>query len=162
MRPRQQGFTYLAILFTVALSSIAMGAGAALWTLESRREKEQELLFAGDQLRAAIGRYYESTPGELKQFPASLEQLLWDSRHAVPQRHLRRLYADPLSGKPDWGLVRTPSGAIMGVYSRSPQRPVKQARFADRHERFAGRAHYADWQFIYEQGYVRYTPAVFE
>lgn len=158
---QQGGFTYLGILFAVAIASIAMSGTIALLSVETRRDKEQELLFIGNQFREAIGSYYESTPGEVKQYPARLQDLLLDRRDLVPRRHLRQLYPDPLSGQPNWALVTTPAGAIMGVHSISTARPIKQARFADRDERFAGAARYADWKFVYQKGYTRNMPAIF-
>jgi type II secretory pathway pseudopilin PulG len=156
-----QGFTYIGILFAVAIAAISMCGTEALLSIEARRDKERELLFAGSQIRAAIGSYYENSPGPVKAYPASLQDLLTDTRGIVPQRHLRQLYPDPLTGKVDWVLVRTPGGAIMGVHSSAAARPLKQAGFDDRDERFAGAARYADWQFVYDQGYTRYMPAVF-
>ena len=54
---RQKGFTYLTILFVVAI----MGAGLALtgqvWHTAAMRDKESELLYVGNQYRKAIERY---------------------------------------------------------------------------------------------------------
>ena len=64
------------------------------------------------------------------------------------RRHLRRLYADPMTGRPDWVLVKERE-AIVGVASRSTRTPLRRSRFdlADRH--FADAASYADWQFVH-------------
>jgi type II secretory pathway pseudopilin PulG len=148
-------------LFAVAIAAIAASGALTLHAIEARREKERALLFVGNQFREAIGSYYESTPGPGKQYPNSLQDLLLDSRATEPRRHLRQLYSDPMTGLADWELHRTPSGAIMGVHSRAAGRPLKQARFDDRDARFAGAQHYADWQFIYDQGYTKYEPAIF-
>ena len=79
-----------------------------------QREKERELLFIGNQFRQAIERYYERSPGELKKYPASLEELLKDNRFVTTQRHLRRIYRDPMTGNTEWGMVNAPEGGIMG------------------------------------------------
>lgn len=48
---QQKGFTYLGLLFVVALMGIALAATGSLWVVERQREREQELLFVGDQIR---------------------------------------------------------------------------------------------------------------
>jgi len=116
---------------------------------QARREKEKQLLFAGDQYRRAIGLYYEQTPGATKQYPKSLNDLLGDVRYLVPRRYLRRTYLDPITGSGDWGLVRARDGGITGVYSRSEENPIKSENFAARDEAFRAALRYADWQFVY-------------
>jgi hypothetical protein len=103
----------------------------------------------GNQFRQAIGAYYERTPGAGKRFPRSLEELLEDRRHAVPQRHLRKMYVDPMTGKPHWGIIQAPSGGIMGVYSLSEAQPIKSRGFAPRDITLADAVRYSDWHFSY-------------
>lgn len=130
-----------------------MGAGLAAYgelaSHAAQREKEQELLFVGDQFRQAIRAYYERTPGAVKRYPQKLEHLLEDKRHPMPQRHLRRLYADPVTGGKQWGLLQAPEGGIMGVHSLSQAEPIKSAGFAAPYSAFEGAARYSDWQFGY-------------
>lgn len=161
MKKSHYGFTYLAILFAVAISSIVLMGGMSLWSLERQREKEQELLFIGDQYRQAIGHYYENSPGSVKQYPTSLDNLISDNRFSTIQRHLRRIYLDPISGTDKWGLVMTPGGEIMGVFSLSNATPIKRAEFAYRDEEFTGKTRYSDWKFVYEKGHVKNFPATF-
>jgi type II secretory pathway pseudopilin PulG len=109
----QRGFTYVGLLLAVALAGVALAAAGTLWSTTAKRDKELELLFVGDQFRRAIGAYYEGTPGA-KRYPLKLEDLLEDKRLAVTRRHLRQLYADPMTGKADWELVRLADGAGRG------------------------------------------------
>lgn len=161
MRKRAQfGFTYLAVMFAVAISSVALAGVASLWSIEEQREREIALLFVGDQYRRAIASYYENTPGGGKQYPRDLRALLEDRRVSPPMRHLRRPYPDPVSGKP-WALVKTADGAIAGVYSRSTAAPLQRANFDDANEPFNGKARYSEWQFIYTAHQTRDMPAVF-
>jgi len=67
----------------------------------------------------------------------------------VPQRHLRRIYPDPLTGKPEWGLMEAPQGGVMGVYSTSEMVPVRSGNFSPENESFAQAQRYADWKFFY-------------
>lgn len=157
----QGGFTYIGLLFAVAILSIAATGAGVSAALEARRERERELLFVGGQFRNAIRTFYESTPGEIKQYPARLQDLLLDRRGLVPRRHLRQIYMDPISRDRNWGLVTTPAGAIMGVHSRSSARPLKQAGFDDQNERFVGAQRYSGWRFVYTQDHTKHMPAVF-
>ncbi|MGE5794876.1 MAG: type II secretion system protein, partial [Bacteroidota bacterium] len=144
----QGGFTYVGLLLAVALAGVALAAAGTLWSTAAQRDKEAELLFVGGQFRRAIGSYYEGTPGA-KRYPLKLEDLLEDKRLAVTRRHLRQLYADPMTGHPDWELVRLPDGAIVGVHSRADGMPMKVANFAPSDESFANAASYRDWVFAY-------------
>jgi hypothetical protein len=103
----------------------------------------------GHQFRRAIGLYYERSPGPLKQYPPSLEALLHDARYPSAERYLRKVYVDPLSGKPEWGLVEGPGGTVTGVHSLSRAAPLKTGNFAQADQEFEHKAAYADWQFVY-------------
>lgn len=139
----------LALLMGLALSGIALMAAVDVWTLQRQREREQQLIFVGDQYRQAIQRYYFGAPsGTPRILPASLESLLEDDRYPIPVRHLRRLYPDPITGKPEWGELRQ-GDRIAGVYSLSEAEPVKQAGFSPAHESFNGRSRYRDWVFAF-------------
>jgi type II secretory pathway pseudopilin PulG len=142
----QRGFTYVGLLLAVALAGVALAAAGTLWSTTAKRDREVELLFVGDQFRRAIDAYYEGTPGA-KRFPQRLEDLVEDKRLPVTRRYLRRIYADPMTGAPDWDLVRLPDGAIVGVRSRSEGKPLKTANFAPHEASFANAATYRDWVF---------------
>lgn len=148
-RRNQQGFTYLALLFAVALTGIALAATGVIWSTERQREREQELLFVGDQFRTAIATYYLRSPGLVKRYPAKLGDLLKDNRFLGVKRHLRQIYIDPITDTHEWGLVTAPEGGIMGVFSTSTKQPIKQARFPDRFADFEGKTTYAGWSFVY-------------
>ena len=146
---RQSGFTYLALLLIVAVSGALLAAAGGFASHERQREKEADLIFAGDQSRDAIRSYYERSPGGAKRYPQKLEDLLQDSRLPTTLRHLRRLYLDPVTGKPDWGVVEAPQGGIMGVYSLSEEVPIKTGGFSKADETFDGAGKYTDWKFTY-------------
>ncbi len=145
---RSRGFTYLTVLFIVAMLSAGLALAGEMWQTAAKREREAELLFVGNQYRAAIGRYYESTPGPAKRFPPTLEALLMDARRPTTQRYLRKLYPDPVGGG-EWSLVKAPEGGIRGVYSNSENAPLKTGNFKLRDAELAGAARYADWKFVY-------------
>jgi type II secretory pathway pseudopilin PulG len=144
---KPRGVMLLALLLGLALSGIALMGAVDVWTLQTQREREQQLLFAGDQYRLAIQRYFYAAPqGMPKSLPLSFESLLEDDRFPMPVRHLRRLYPDPITGKP-WGEVRTEDGRLSGVYSTSEAMPVKQAGFSHIDQSFSEQPSYQKWVF---------------
>ncbi len=146
---RQRGFTYLGLLLAVVLVGLALASAGTLWSVARKREREQELLHIGHKFREAIGRYYESTPGIVKQYPPTLEALLRDERFTVPRRYLRHIYTDPVSGMASWGVLEAPSGGIMGVYSLGSGAPSKIANFSPEDSVFEGKRFYEEWVFAY-------------
>ncbi len=146
---RQRGFTYVGLLLAVALLGAGLAATGSLWSIHAQREREAELLFAGDQIRAAIKRYYEEVPlGQQHRFPQRLDELLLDRRWPTVRRHLRRVYLDPMTGS-DWVLVPAPGGGILGVHSRSTAAPLKRQGFGRLDTAFEDAAQLSDWRFVY-------------
>lgn len=113
----------------------ALGQG---WMTEMRRQKDMELVFRAQQITQAIRSYYDATPAGARVPPTSLNQLLEDRRGTVLRRHLRQLWVDPITGTPEWGLIKT-GPYIRGVFSLSPLKPVRgDPSFHS----------YADWRFM--------------
>ena len=144
---REAGFTYIGLMFAIAIAGIALAGIGVLWQMESRREKEKELLFVGEEYRRAIGSYFSKSPGGDTQFPQKLEDLLLDTRFPNPVRHLRRLYREPMNPDGQWELIRQ-QGRIIGVVSRSQEVPIKIAGFGPEQEDFEGAVSYSEWRFI--------------
>lgn len=142
---RQRGFTYLWLLFAVAGLGLLLAAAAEVWDTAARREKEAELLFIGDQFARAIAAYHARSPGAAKQYPEKLEDLVEDKRLPAPQRHLRKVFRDPMTNSTEWGLVKA-GGRIVGVHSRSAGKPIR-TNFAGRFAVFSGAASYEEWVF---------------
>lgn len=140
------GFTYLALLFLVAVLGIASATVAESWATLARREKEQQLLFIGNQYREALRRYHDALPDAPHPYPEKLEDLLRDPRFPDTRRYLRQLYPDPLTGQPDWVLIRR-AGRIVALHSRVDAAPIKQEGFAPRDEEFRAAASYRQWVF---------------
>jgi type II secretory pathway pseudopilin PulG len=147
VRRAQRGFTYLGVLFTVAILGGGLALTGEVWDTQAKREKEVELLFVGHQYRKAIERYYLSGPQ--RRYPPALEDLLKDPRRPGAERYLRKLYPDPITGKNEWGLIKAPDGGIWGVYSVSTEKPIKVAGFKLQDAGFERAQTYADWKFIH-------------
>lgn len=138
----------LAVLVFIFVSCLAAGVAAASAHTEMQRDKEEQLLFAGMQIRAAILSYYGSIPpGGVRTLPPDLEALLNDNRFATPRHHLRRLYSDPMTGNAQWTLVLA-GGSLVGVHSRSALRPLRIHDFPLGCEGCTGAARYEEWKFV--------------
>jgi len=143
----QRGVGYVGLLLLVALLAIFAGAAADVYLQARQRSRENELLWIGEQFRRAIRSYHDAGPGGSKVYPQRLEDLLRDPRFPGVRRHLRRIYPDPMTGRPDWEPILAPQGGIVGVRSRSLERPLKQDGFRPRDAGFEGATRYSDWEF---------------
>lgn len=156
MMRHQAGYSYILLIFMVALMGAALAAAGDIWATTRQREKEVELLFAGDAIRLAIASYYNA--GSVKQYPAQLSDLLKDPRFPETRRHLRQLYPDPFAqaSAVAWIEIKAPQGGIMGVASTSEKPPLKRQGFplVDRvfEEQtllLKEKMRYRDWEFVY-------------
>jgi len=154
----QGGFTYLSVLFLVFLLLLSLGAASEHIYTIGKREREAELLFVGEQYRNAIASYYYNSPTGIRQLPQTLESLISDTRSINKCRHLRKLYYDPITGNSEWGLVKTPQGEIVGVYSLSNEsilttinnRTLVQSSNLAENSVSSAPAVYSDWKFIFK------------
>lgn len=149
MKRSSSGFTMLAVL--AALTLLGLSLQGVMWVVstQTQREREWELLQVGAEIRAAIGRYVESSPGVAPQWPPSLEALLDDRRSVSLRRHLRRVYPDPLTRSADWGIVRAPDGGVAGVFSKSEARPIREGGLDLAMFGLGPAARYSEWRFVY-------------
>ncbi|TFY96360.1 type II secretion system protein [Ramlibacter humi] len=146
-RNAQSGVALMGALVFLLLLTLLGGLIVESAQTQKRRSDEEQLLFAGDQIRRAILSYYNTVPtGRGRSLPDSLDSLLEDRRFPTPMRHLRRLYPDPMTGNADWEFVRE-GGGIVGVHSRASQKPFKQAEFSTPYETFSGATSYESWVF---------------
>lgn len=150
MRQRrpQSGFTYLMLLWWVAISGVMLVALSHSWSNASRREREAELVWRGEEIRRGIESYASVPVSDgVSKLPQRLEDLLEDRRSGTLQRHVRRLWRDPITGQARWGLVReggtgsglTAPGGITGVHSLSTQAPLRAPDGVKR---------YDEWRFV--------------
>jgi type II secretory pathway pseudopilin PulG len=113
------GFSYLWLIFAVALFGVALAAVGEQTQINVQREQEDELLYRGAEIEHALLRYRSAVAGSEGAFPKTLQDLVEDMRSTEPRYHLRRLYLDPFTGRADWELIRNSDGRIVGVHSRS-------------------------------------------
>lgn len=148
-RSHQRGFTLLAVMVAMLLLALASNSVLTVVSQQALREREAELLRIGQLYAQAIGAYYEGSTGSVKIWPRALEDLVEDPRYLGYQRHLRQLYADPMTRSTNWGLVIAADGGIAGVHSRSEATPIRTAAIELGALTLAPARRYADWQFVY-------------
>lgn len=147
LRQYASGLVLLGVLLLLSLAALSALVAGEVWAAAVQREREEQLLFVGEQYRRAIESYYRATPGRVKTLPNSLSVLLEDDRFPMPVRHLRRLYPDPLDERAEWGLVKIDSG-IAGVYPSSTLTPLKRRGFPVRYAHFEDAKEYKQWRFV--------------
>lgn len=142
------GFTYIGLLILVAIISLVSTATLQVGAVQERRSAEEELLNIGAEYSQALASYATASPPGQKRSPSTLQDLVRDRRFPTVRRHLRKIYADPLTGKTEWGLVMAPDGSgIIGIYSLSDATPIKIANFDTPNENFAKKTSYKFWVF---------------
>ena len=165
-----RGYAMAALLVAMSVMAVLMGALLPVWTHMATREKEEELIFRGNQYARAIGlfqRKFANTP------PPTIDVL-------VEQRFLRKKYKDPITnddfqpiyanqtqqqmGGPSGQAGQqsaststqprqvvqagfgstgaTAAGGIIGVTSKSKESSIKV---------FNGRQRYNEWAFVHIQ-----------
>lgn len=145
----QKGFSYLWVLFMVLLLGVFAMLSMDLYRVQKQQEDEKILIYEGHEFRRAIESYYKlsNQPG-IAGYPTSLEQLIKDERYPNTVRHLRKLYIDPMTGKPDWILVKI-GDKIVGVHSASTGKVLKKANFLPEDVGLEGKDSYNEWVFSY-------------
>lgn len=148
MGSSEGGFTYLTALMLVMIMGIMLAEAGQSWQQRMQREKEEELLFRGSQLQDALTRWHQPTGGQHVATPLNdLNHLLHDPRTPGVVRHLRRLYADPFTGR-EWELIRDPVRGITGVHSSSELRPYKLDNFPEQLQGLTNKTTYKEWLFV--------------
>lgn len=145
---KQSGFTFVATLLLLALCALGLSIAGPIWSQQARREHERELLRVGAMYAQALYDYKTKSPGSIKQYPLRLEDLLNDARFIGIQRHIRKLYTDPIDPRRGWGLVLNADKRIIGVYSLSQDEPIAQGLIDLEGVILPPARHYSDWKFI--------------
>ena len=139
----------MAIFLTVAVQSASF---------QAQREKEEELIFRGQQAVEAI-RLFRARNG---RFPLTLDELV----KAKP-RVLRKPWVDPMTGQADWvpvylgeegGTVvggspaATPTPGTRGrpAQARGPIIGVRSRVCTEAIKVYEGRTKYCEWKFFFD------------
>ncbi len=122
----QRGFTYLLLLFMMAVVGAGFATVGEQWAIAGQREREAELLFRGAQFSQALASWRDAARAGQPMAPLSLQDLLVDVRDSPPRHHLRRLFTDPFTGQADWDLLLDAQGRVTAVASRSRQPALRR------------------------------------
>jgi type II secretory pathway pseudopilin PulG len=145
------GFAYVLLLIIVATIGLLSASSLSIGSQVTRRDAEHELLAIGNEFEQALNSYarVSGTTGNLARGvgPRSLQDLLKDPRFPGLKRHLRQIYADPLTGRAQWGLVIEPGGSIVGIYSSAAGIPIQRTGFEPDRVSFENAESYANWIF---------------
>jgi type II secretory pathway pseudopilin PulG len=156
-----RGYAMAALLVAMAVMAIMLTVAMPTWNQMIRRDKEEELIFRGNQYARAINMYQRRFANAS---PPTIDVL-------VEQRLLRKKFRDPMSSEksgefqllyvsnsasssrqggasqPGAGqssgvgsvLGTTPTGGIAGVTSKNKSESIRI---------FNGKNHYNEWQFV--------------
>jgi type II secretory pathway pseudopilin PulG len=138
-----------AVLAAMLILALATQSVMTYVSQQDLREREADLLRIGQAYAQAIGAYYESSPGSLKRWPRTLEDLAEDKRFVGTRRHIREIYSDPMTRSAHWGLVMSEDGGIAGVHSLSTAQPIRSASLELDTLALPAASRYTDWQFVY-------------
>jgi type II secretory pathway pseudopilin PulG len=178
-REGQRGFTLAAVVILMAVMAVFLGVAVQTVSFQQQREKEEELIFRGNQIVEGI-RIFRARFG---RFPLSLDELF----KAKP-RCMRKHWLDPITGKDDWAPVflgqegtSLTGGAVKGLPEPTPvPTPQSTSSFGSEAGRQArgpivgvhspscdksiklvdGRDRYCDWKFVYDPRKLTQTRAL--
>jgi hypothetical protein len=111
MRRREAGFAFLLVLLLATLLLLSLSVAVPRVLTEGQREKEEEMIFRGNQYRRAIGLYFR----RFGRYPLKLDDLL----RSNDRSYLRRAYTNPTSLDGKWRFIRVgPNGEYLGSVNR--------------------------------------------
>ncbi len=98
IRPSEEGYTLLSVIFLLALFTIALSVALPKISKEIQRDRELETMQRGKQYIQGVRRYFR----KFNAYPPNVDALVKPTNNI---RFLRKKYADPTTGKEDWKPV---------------------------------------------------------
>src|SRR5260370_3141044 len=111
----QLGYALLMVVFMADLMIMAAGAIQINFLTQGRREKEDELIWRGQQYARGVRLFYRKNG----RFPTSLDDLI---KPGVGVRYMRKAYKEPMNTVDgSWRLLYVgPAGQIIGSVKANP------------------------------------------
>ena len=98
----ERGYILLVLSFFAALMAIGLMQALPTALVQTQRDREEELIFRGEQYRRAVQMYVR----KFGRYPNSLDDL--EETNGV--RFLRRRYRDPVTGEEEWRMIHIGPG----------------------------------------------------
>ncbi len=117
MKQQERGFALLFVIAMACAVAIMLYMEMPRLIFEAQRNKEDTLLYRGEQYQRAIGLFVKKN----KKWPQTLDEL--EDFNGV--RYLRRRYKDPLTDKDEWRLIHTNGMMLTDSLVQKPQDPMK-------------------------------------
>ncbi|MCL6481586.1 MAG: hypothetical protein K6U02_07660 [Firmicutes bacterium] len=113
-RTTQAGYALLSAVFLVAVLIIALSAAVPDLLTQGQREREEELIWRGQQYARAVKLYFRKNG----RFPQKLEDLTEPQNNI---RFIRKAYSDPMNREDgSWRLIyMAPNGQLIGSITRT-------------------------------------------
>jgi len=112
-RQNERGYAMVALLVALGIMTIMLSVAMPVWKQTAQREKEEELIFRGQQYVHAIGLFQRKYANA---FPPNIDAL-------VEQRFIRKKYKDPITREDFQPLLAgqgAPGAAQPGAQPQTP------------------------------------------
>ncbi len=103
-RQQDRGYALLILMMAVTILLVSLTAALPSIYVEGQREREEELIFRGNQYARAIAFFHR----RFNRYPTSVKELL----RTNGMRFLRRAYADPMSRDGKWRFIHSTANGI--------------------------------------------------
>lgn len=116
----QRGYAYMLVMFLLALLIVSTMSAVPNVLIQGRREREEEMIWRGNQYKRAIRLYVSHRTNASHRLPTSLEDL---TKGKLGVHFLRQAYKDPMNKKDgSWRLIYVgPLGQLIGSTRPHPQ-----------------------------------------
>ena len=94
-RPSEEGYVLIAVIFMLALLTIALAVALPRISKSIQRDRELETMHRGKQYARAVRLYYK----KFNAYPPNVDALIKPTNNI---RFLRKKYIDPTTGKEEW------------------------------------------------------------